>query len=1364
MKNRHHSNATPTQSRLVRRSPRPLALEQRFMFDGAAVADAAATTTASTPDVHADILHVSVGADKATAALNAAVQQAEKIVADYVQNAANRNQLFQIFNGGQNTPSAEWNQNVDTLIAAIHSGTYSLNVELRSSQEMNNALAAFASHGENGQPVIYINADWIQTSAPESQITRALVEEIGHSLDISLNSNGDTPGDEGELFAAQVLGSTLSYSEQLRIQQENDFAILSIGDQQVSAEEAASSFNVANATLDFSVGAGDSKIAGNTNSVGETWLYSNVITVGGQQIDAIVKMVSSTGTISAFDSTSNPYSTSGGTVLSGADKFLQPNFTWGNSGGSAEISVSFILGNSYNASTNPTGTATTLRNVLVNSYDLDSSSGNTGKQYTDFTGIGGYELSSTSALTRTTPSAGVSRFMPPTSPGTNITALPGTTTGDNYRVRVSYDELSTLTVTLGDLTGGTIAYYALDFGVGPTFTNVVNHDLVLTGGPLTTSETGTTASFSLKLSAAPTANVTVTLTGLDTTEGSLSTTTLTFTTANWNTAQTVTVTGVDDVILDGNITYTLTATTSSSDVNFNGQTAVVDVTNQDNEVADTTPPTIAVSASSTTLGLSDTSTITFTLSEASTDFVQGDVTVTGGTLSNWTAVSGTVYTATFTPNAASGTVSVASTKFSDAAGNFNNDGGESNNSVSLTWSNVDSRTISVTGYGPVNEGSQYAMFTVTAIPGNDLDLALQAPSSGTAAAYAGFTTLQYSTDGTTWTTYDATHKPNVPAAGMVYVRVDITSEHDNTYEGAEKFALKASYTTNTAINAAADDTIIDDGTGTKYPGTITGGNPGTDTTSLDDDRTVSVTGYGPVNEGSQYAMFTVTAIPGNDLDLTLQAPSSGTAAAYAGFTTLQYSTDGTTWTTYDATHKPTVPAGGKVYVRVDISSEQDTNYEGAEKFALKASYTTNTAINAAADDTIIDDGTGTKYPGTITTGSPDSSTSTLDDDRSGTITVTGGNYNENSPRAVFTVNATSGQTLDLAVHDSAAPGKAATTGLAGAPLYYSLDGGATWVLYTGPITAGSLPILVAVDITAERDNVFEGEEQLQLIVNAGQPTQASGYSSIFDDNTGTVTDPIDANTHNNTGADNGSTKDDDRPVPPAPTAPPVAPPVAPVPPAPAEPAPVAPPPAPVFDSTLLPPSSPLTAPPSAERPTAPVIQDYVTLRATGQTGYIGDAYTSPTGFRIVVKEAPYSALTLFRGVADQYADTGSRSTFAVPYDAFAHTDPNERITLTAGQSDGSKLPAWVQFDASSGKFTFQAPAGYVGELKIKVTARDSQGGEVSTLFRFNIGQKRSGLDGRSGLSEQLRLATRPAPTARLAQVDLRTTRPVGKAA
>ncbi len=111
--------------------------------------------------------------------------------------------------------------------------------------------------------------------------------------------------------------------------------------------------------------------------------------------------------------------------------------------------------------------------------------------------------------------------------------------------------------------------------------------------------------------------------------------------------------------------------------------------------SDTTPPTIAISSNKASLGLGQTTTLSFTISESVTDFVVGDITVSGGTLSNFTG-SGTSYSATFTPTINSTTpsvVSVASTKFSDAAGNFNVDGADANNTVTMT---VDTRVGDIT--------------------------------------------------------------------------------------------------------------------------------------------------------------------------------------------------------------------------------------------------------------------------------------------------------------------------------------------------------------------------------------------------------------------------------------------------------------------------------------------------------------------------------------------------------------------------------------------------------------------------------------------------------------------------------------------
>jgi len=105
--------------------------------------------------------------------------------------------------------------------------------------------------------------------------------------------------------------------------------------------------------------------------------------------------------------------------------------------------------------------------------------------------------------------------------------------------------------------------------------------------PLTTDESGTTDSFTVVLDSEPTANVSIDVSSSDGTEGMVDMATLVFTNANWDTAQTVTVTGQDDPVVDGDINYTIVLDPAvSTDPNYSGQNpADLAAVNQDDDNA-----------------------------------------------------------------------------------------------------------------------------------------------------------------------------------------------------------------------------------------------------------------------------------------------------------------------------------------------------------------------------------------------------------------------------------------------------------------------------------------------------------------------------------------------------------------------------------------------------------------------------------------------------------------------------------------------------------------------------------------------------------------------------------------------------------
>eukprot|EP01065_Artemidia_motanka_P011606 TRINITY_DN1628_c0_g1_i2.p1 TRINITY_DN1628_c0_g1~~TRINITY_DN1628_c0_g1_i2.p1 ORF type:complete len:3387 (+),score=920.26 TRINITY_DN1628_c0_g1_i2:713-10162(+) len=148
--------------------------------------------------------------------------------------------------------------------------------------------------------------------------------------------------------------------------------------------------------------------------------------------------------------------------------------------------------------------------------------------------------------------------------------------------------------------GGDPKYAALSAPVAGT--NVDNDTAGVTVGPLAglvTAENGSWTTFTVVLHSEPTDGVTVLLSVNDSTEGKASTRPQ-FSPANWNSAQTVTVTGINDCEADGDVPYSVnTVTISNSDRKYdNWFRASVQLVNLDEDAPGiTVTPTTGLTTS-----------------------------------------------------------------------------------------------------------------------------------------------------------------------------------------------------------------------------------------------------------------------------------------------------------------------------------------------------------------------------------------------------------------------------------------------------------------------------------------------------------------------------------------------------------------------------------------------------------------------------------------------------------------------------------------------------------------------------------------------------------------------------------------------
>lgn len=197
-------------------------------------------------------------------------------------------------------------------------------------------------------------------------------------------------------------------------------------------------------------------------TVGQAVLYTDIITLSGTQIDAIIRTESVAG-VSSLASYDQP-ATSGANFSGNNPLWFSPQFSFSGTGGAVTYKIEFILGGTYNSTTKK-GSPVTLQNLILNTYDIDGNGTASSNQYNEFGGFSQYELASPTNIGVTYNSTTeLTQFR------SNLSTNTLDATDVKNRVRVSIGNASEVRITVGGLS---TAYFFVDFSAGPAFTSAV---------------------------------------------------------------------------------------------------------------------------------------------------------------------------------------------------------------------------------------------------------------------------------------------------------------------------------------------------------------------------------------------------------------------------------------------------------------------------------------------------------------------------------------------------------------------------------------------------------------------------------------------------------------------------------------------------------------------------------------------------------------------------------------------------------------------------------------------------------------------------------------------------------------------------
>ena len=581
------------------------------------------------------------------------------------------------------------------------------------------------------------------------------------------------------------------------------------------------------------------------------------------------------------------------------------------------------------------------------------------------------------------------------------------------------------------------------------------------------SETAVASSYTVKLNSKPTDTVTVTVGGANSavslSGATLSNTnTLTFTTSNWDTAQTVTVTPVEDANGTGE-TITLTHIQSGGD--YTG-----------------------IAADSVTVNVTDSDTRNIVLSPTSLTVTEGDDTGVSYAVKLSTQPSDTV---TVTIGGHSGT-------------DLSISGATLSNSNTLTFSTSNwstAQTVTVTAGHDGNADDESETLTHTASGGDYANLTKDLPVTVTddapatvtvsfgAAAYTVAESDDSDTTDVTENTVEVTLTLSADPERTVVIPIEKTNQGATTadYSGVpQNVTFDSGDTSKSFTFTAAHDTVDDDGEsvklsfGSSLPAGVSAGTPATSAVTITDDDVPSVT----VSFGS--AAYTVAESDDSD-------------------------TTDVTENTVEVTVTLSADPERTVVIPIEKTNQGATtaDYSGVpQNVTFDSGDTSKSFTFTAAHDTVDDDGEsvklsfGASLPDGVTAGTPATSAVTITDDDVPSVTVSFGSdaytvaesddsdttdVTENTVEVTLTLSADPERTVVIPI-EKANQG-ATTADYTGVPQNVTFDSGDTSESFT---------------FTAKTDTVDDDGESVKLSFGASLPDGVTAGTT--DEATVTITD------------------------------------------------------------------------------------------------------------------------------------------------------------------------------------------------------------------------------------------------------------------